>query len=73
MYLGVSFIEVRLAKLVTVQKSNESCPKKRYSYTAEFKLKVEEMAEETSNRAASRECDINEANIRLLWKKKKKI
>jgi len=43
---------------------------KRESYTTAFKLKVIQAAEETSNRAASRQFSIAESNIRL-WRKSK--
>ena len=45
MYHGVSFIQVLQAKLVTSKKKFKKLPKRRFSYTAEFKLKVVEMAE----------------------------
>ena len=43
---------------------------KRESYTTAFKLKVIQAAEETSNRAASRQFGIAESNIHL-WRKSK--
>lgn len=45
--------------------------KKRVSYTAEFKLKVVTSAEKTGNRAAGREFNVDESNIRL-WRRNKK-
>ena len=44
--------------------------RKRTSYTAEFKLKVIEKAEEVGNREAGRLYNIDESNIRL-WRKSK--
>ena len=43
---------------------------KRASYTTAFKRKAIAIAENIGNRAAARECDVNEANIRL-WRKQK--
>jgi transposase-like protein len=39
-------------------------PKRRASYTAEFKLKVIKYAEENGNRMAARDHQIDEKNVR---------
>ena len=50
--------------------NNMANTSKRASYSANFIIRVTEFAENHGNRAAAREFDINEANVRL-WRRGK--
>jgi transposase-like protein len=47
-------------------------PKRRASYTAEFKIKVIKYAEENGNRMAARDHQIDEKNVRR-WRQEKNV
>ena len=46
-------------------------PESRSSYTNSFKLKVIKMSDDIGNRAAAKECGVNESMVRK-WKRKRK-